>query len=1102
MTESDDDDMGEVFVGEEHQDDESEDELAEVFEIQKKAKRDFKKNFKTYKDTKKKVKEIKKSRVGPSYYPVVAMPPDGASSASGSQQTNVKPFRNDRKEQPKKKGENRGYKPSSRKEDANFTETEVVTQFTYMVTDTLSAVEMDSKTMDVFLASIPLGYAIIDTGCTTSIIGQESATGLIKFFESQGFPKPQEITLPAVELKGFNGKTETTTRGLRWTVCLGKLQGCITTYVIPGMTPFLLSRKVLEAMEAVLDLKQRTITSVKHGLDQFPLRQASNGHLLLPLCEPPEDLEVAKCDHETKYEPNDSETASSECQDQPQPELPPKEVPKHAKHAHKHKITPLDKKRAFQGIVKNTKNGVVDVSEHAKALSVVFGVPEGQIIHAAVAYKPRKERMPTTASQEAYDSSVASLEICGTLSVSPWRIRPPSQDRRPVPSMSVAIFAFRVPDQPKEFANEMAEPRSDEPCRDEPACFCCNEHDDVTPPDKGIDIPVESLYEEISWVELEDQKPLPAESAKSLLKSIGSIRKASLRMTLSRLATQPDKVKAELKQWLGDQVHVLLSRLATQPDKVKAELKQWLGDQAHVLDKKVGLIEVFTGQAKLSQVFEKQTGLASIRLGLQFGQDFTRLHDRRCLLLLIAFCRPRHVWFSFPCKLWGPWTRLNLIKSHATNEKIMSERAIARRYLHNVSEAWNLQILLGGHAHAENPLASQAWAELCLENAWEVRIDQCALGLRSPKSDLPVFKPTRIVTSDATLASGLENCRCDGRHQHEHLAGKYKGKNLTSWAETYPLKFCKHITKYLCQALQPSESQNKHVEEILAESLDELEQMHDDANMEGVPEDQQASLDDKQLNLETQRAKALVHKVHVNTGHSSPEQLMRLANRCQSSDAIKQAIRDFKCSVCEEMKSPPLHRKTAIQHAESPNHIVGVDYVQVELHREDASGKVREITRNVLTAVDLATDFCQQIVASPGPHGLSKAFHQLWSRPYGVPKVIYMDPDHRNLSSDFQRYMVRNNIQLLHSAAESHWQLGRVEVANRILRDMAQRVWRACPDASPEEVIESCCTVRNEQLRKHGFSPAQWFLGRDSRHAGALSDVMEQQNPVSQSQIL
>ena len=98
-----------------------------------------------------------------------------------------------------------------------------------------------------------------------------------------------------------------------------------------------------------------------------------------------------------------------------------------------------------------------------------------------------------------------------------------------------------------------------------------------------------------------------------------------------------------------------------------------------------------------------------------------------------------------------------------------------------------------------------------------------------------------------------------------------------------------------------------------------------------------------------------------------------------------------------------------------------------------------------------------------------------------------------------KRYLVRHDVQLLHSAAESHWQLGRVEVANRILRNMAQRVWLACPDASPEEVIETCATIRNEQLRKSGFSPVQWFLGRESRHAGSLHDVDEQRNFMSQS---
>ena len=66
---------------------------------------------------------------------------------------------------------------------------------------------------------------------------------------------------------------------------------------------------------------------------------------------------------------------------------------------------------------------------------------------------------------------------------------------------------------------------------------------------------------------------------------------------------------------------------------------------------------------------------------------------------------------------------------------------------------------------------------------------------------------------------------------------------------------------------------------------------------------------------------------------------------------------------------------------------------------------------------------------------------------------------------------------------------------------MANRCWPST-DRSPEEVIEVCATTRNEQLRKHGFSPAQWFLGRDSRHTGMLADLDEQRNFPAQSQIL
>ena len=80
---------------------------------------------------------------------------------------------------------------------------------------------------------------------------------------------------------------------------------------------------------------------------------------------------------------------------------------------------------------------------------------------------------------------------------------------------------------------------------------------------------------ETDWVDLEDQKPLSQSVQKQLRKSIMSLRKASSRLTLSRIATDPAGVKAELQDWLKD--------------------------QAPKLDQRVGLIEVFAGQAQIVQ---------------------------------------------------------------------------------------------------------------------------------------------------------------------------------------------------------------------------------------------------------------------------------------------------------------------------------------------------------------------------------------------------------------------------------------------------------------------------------------------------------------------
>ena len=208
---------------------------------------------------------------------------------------------------------------------------------------------------------------------------------------------------------------------------------------------------------------------------------------------------------------------------------------------------------------------------------------------------------------------------------------------------------------------------------------------------------------------------------------------------------------------------MVLSRMATQPNQVKSELRKWLGSQAHELDKKVGHVGGFTGQAPLSDMFEKTTGSQAIRLGLDYGQDFTPI----CMIAVACVCGSlgavQIMSGSVSLASTGATGHISTCpKKKVLGKMVVEQQNIARRYLHNVSEARHLQCLLDGQAHAENLLSSLACAELSLENTWEVRLDQCALGLRSPKTDQPVLEPTRIVTS----ASGLVKFRCDGRHKH------------------------------------------------------------------------------------------------------------------------------------------------------------------------------------------------------------------------------------------------------------------------------------------------------------------------------------------------
>ena len=1078
-------DVLEVAEAQNSEDDDVLAEIEEVYELQKKAKEKFKKSFKTYRETKKRVKELKKSRQP--YYPVVALnqPSDQGQSSSAQVPLQKSKFQYDKKPTKPGKSRPRDDKPKPKREEAHMTETQLLTSFQYMVeaTDDASKMTPDDvsrwSSEDALLASIPEGHAILDTGCTTSVVGQETSYNLTRFLEAQNLPKPVECELPPVELKGFKGEKIESTKGLRWHVKIGDRWGTVTTYVIPGQTPFLLSRRVLEGMDASLHIGRKTITSEPHNMYEVQLRQAANGHLLLPLFEVKPEFRPdvpSTGSHEqavlpTEHEPNEDDSAVS-CQSL-EDEVP---VPVHSPEDHgstkvrsktksPRKPGPpstTDRRKAFQHIVKNTKNGQVDLSVFQDELYVIFGNSSTHITDAQIGYKPKLERIPRDAQTHEMYQSVVTLNPDGVFQVTPWTIRPAGVSRRRVDPVSIALFVHRP-------VNSVIHQtgRDDKP---ELMCLCCSE--DI-PFDQESDEPdydnLEILYEETDWTSI-DSEPLPQEVQQQLLEAIESVRKT--------------------------QAQLVMTRVLEEPRQVRDDLKKWLGPQAELLDKPVHFLEVFTGKAPLAKRVEQKLQAPSIRIGLDYGHNLDNLQDRRMLMQLIVYVRPRHVWFSFPCGCWGPWSRFNIAKGGKCEQGIKAQRAKARRHLHAVSEAWSIQVALGGHCHAENPLTSEAWCELRLGDVYDIRIDQCALGLRCPKTKLPVLKPTRIVTTCQEMAETLQSYRCDHKHDHGHLEGKYKGVNLSKYAETYPTKFCNVVSAVIEQEVTSASSPKlplaEHVYALDSEVA--AADLQDDAPV--ADEEQQAE------DMSKARAKQIVLKLHINTGHASPEQMMRLANRCQSSQTLKNAIREFSCPVCKELKLPSLRRAAAMPHAEHPNQIVGVDFVQVEISREEGNRGLVRRKFSVLTCVCLATDFCQQIIVPTSGSGyLSKAFHQVWTRAYGAPKIVYMDPAQLSLSKDFQLYLEQNQIQLLHCATESHWQLGRIEVANRVLRDMARRVWRTT-SRPVEEVIETCASVRNQLLRKSGFSPSQWFLGQDPKMTGWMIDVETQHDSALQSQIL
>ena len=95
-----------------------------------------------------------------------------------------------------------------------------------------------------------------------------------------------------------------------------------------------------------------------------------------------------------------------------------------------------------------------------------------------------------------------------------------------------------------------------------------------------------------------------------------------------------------------------------------------------------------------------------------------------------------------------------------------------------------------------------------------VLIHQCMLGLRGPRSGLPIKKPIEIWASNPTLVKYLHKYLCDGRHVHSQLDAREAGApaDKAEDAQRRPLPMCRNVAKDCDERLQEVADKRSHAQ--------------------------------------------------------------------------------------------------------------------------------------------------------------------------------------------------------------------------------------------------------------------------------------------------
>ena len=168
-------------------------------------------------------------------------------------------------------------------------------------------------------------------------------------------------------------------------------------------------------------------------------------------------------------------------------------------------------------------------------------------------------------------------------------------------------------------------------------------------------------------------------------------------------------------------------------------------------------------------------GGEGLRTSCWNGYDLTTRRGRERLYQFCSTKRPRHVWFSSPCRVSG-----------ASSQRVS-------RILDGTAAVVPRVQLLGCHVHFAQPLSVSSWRQNALlgmsEKMMKAVVNGCAWGLRDSRGSL-LNRSWQVLTTSSDVQRVSNHRICDKKHKHGRLSAFSSGSSLQ-----FPQSLCQTLTK-------------------------------------------------------------------------------------------------------------------------------------------------------------------------------------------------------------------------------------------------------------------------------------------------------------------